>query len=324
LKTYPVGANLNSLYEPYNICRQDGFYELEEDSLDVIFVGSSNVHCNINPNVIWKDFGITSYDYSSDLQDLGTSYYYLERAFETQSPKVVFVDVLSDGSSDEISDFAAHLAFDHIEMDILKYEAVQARARSNREEMLFPFITYHERWKELTQDDYKYKKNRHNPLKGAFVYMVTNPQESIDLPEELPSAELSDNTKYWVKEMVELCNENQCQCVFIKTPIIENEQFYSYLNAFDDYCNENDVSFINLGYSYDEVGLDLTCDYADTNHMNYAGSVKLSDYFGKYISENYDIKDKRSDETYAIWNEDYELMEYYIENYDAFVAGESQ
>ena len=92
LKEYSAGANVNILINPYLLCeKQDGFYSLDNNTLDVVFIGSSNIHCNVNPNVIWHEYGITSYDYSCDQQELGTSYYYLQQVFETQSPKVVFL-----------------------------------------------------------------------------------------------------------------------------------------------------------------------------------------------------------------------------------------
>ena len=71
LKENFMHENINSLISKnYFNTKIRGFYELEPNSLDVVFIGSSNVHCNINPNVIWNQYGITSYDFSCDMQDL--------------------------------------------------------------------------------------------------------------------------------------------------------------------------------------------------------------------------------------------------------------
>ena len=37
------------------------FYELEEDSLDVLVLGSSHAYEDINPAVLWKEQGIAAY-----------------------------------------------------------------------------------------------------------------------------------------------------------------------------------------------------------------------------------------------------------------------
>ena len=53
-KTYPMNADVNSILGPYVLAeKQNGFYNLEENTLDVLFIGSSHVHCNINHNVLY-------------------------------------------------------------------------------------------------------------------------------------------------------------------------------------------------------------------------------------------------------------------------------
>ena len=40
-----------------------GFYDLDDDTIDVMFLGSSSVYRTISPMILWEDYGITSYDY---------------------------------------------------------------------------------------------------------------------------------------------------------------------------------------------------------------------------------------------------------------------
>lgn len=40
----------------------DGFYAEKENTIDVMFFGSSHSYMGINPNVIWDNLGITSYN----------------------------------------------------------------------------------------------------------------------------------------------------------------------------------------------------------------------------------------------------------------------
>ena len=37
------------------------FYQIEEDTLDVLCLGSSHGYSAIQPNTLWKEFGLTSY-----------------------------------------------------------------------------------------------------------------------------------------------------------------------------------------------------------------------------------------------------------------------
>ncbi|WP_029233391.1 hypothetical protein [Butyrivibrio sp. VCB2006] len=317
LKEYEVGPNVNVLINKNMLCeKQDGFYSLDDNSLDVVFLGSSNIHCNINPNVIWNDYGITSYNYSCDQQELGTTFYYLKQVFETQSPKAVVIDVMSNGAGSEIGTTQAHFAFDHMKNDWYRIQAIWNRTKEARMELYFPIIAYHGRWKELTDNDYKYKKNKHNILNGSFIYMVENEMETPEIPDDIPISQLPERTIFWLDSIIKLCEENDCKCVFIKTPYtFYYEEWFSYYNAVDDYCKSKNVTFLNLNKYTEEIGLDFLCDYADWGHMNWNGQKKLSLYLGEFLVNNYDFKDKRGDVKYKQWDEDYKLMKEYVDGF---------
>ena len=318
LKEYPMGPNVNETIKPYILTeKNDGFYAMEKNSLDVVFIGSSNIHCNINPNVIWNEYGIASYDFSSDMQDLGTSYYYLKQMFKRQSPAVVVIDVWEDGNVEEIDSLAAHFAFDHMKLDKVKIEAVYNRAKENWLEMLFPLITYHERWKELKQTDFSYKKRDYNILKGSVIYMVTNEKPKPKLPEHIESSKLPERTMFWLDSIIKLCNDNNCECIFIKTPYSYcDEIVFSYLEGMQNYCNERKIPFLYMNKLVDQIGIDFTNDYVDEVHLNWNGQVKLSNYSGEYISSNYHIKNKCKDKEFQKWNDDYEEMMWYVDNFE--------
>jgi len=81
-------------------------------------------------------------------------------------------------------------------------------------------------------------------------------------------------------------------------------------------CDEYNVNYINF-LSMDIV--DYYTDCADKNsHLNVSGARKITDYLGKYIIENYGIQDKRENEDYSFWYEDYdEYVDYKINSLKA-------
>lgn len=317
LKGYPVEASVNTLISPYDLCdKQDGFYSEPDNSLDVVFLGSSCVHCNINPNVIWKGYGIASYDFACDRQELGTSYYYLKQVFKTQSPKVVVIDIMNGGSEEAIDNERAHFAFDHMKTDLSRIEAIWNRTKEERLEMYLPLIAYHERWKNLSLDDFKYVRYRHNPMKGTYIRMVSNKREEVILPDNMPVGELSERTVFWLDHITALCEENDCECLFIKTPYsFYDEEKFAYFNAAEKYLNDRDIPFIYFNKIIGETGLDFNTDYMDEWHMNWEGQQKFSDWLGHYLKDNYGLSDRRGDPKYSKWDEDYECMMSYIDLY---------
>ena len=313
---------VNLLISPYLISEKlDGFYSEEPHSLDVVFLGSSNVNCDINPNVIWDRFGITSYNFTSEQQELGTSYYYLKQMFETQSPKVVFIDVFKSGSERSIENVQAHFAFDYMKHDLNRAEAIWNRTTKDRLEMFLPVIRYHERWKSLNRNDFLYRPGQHNRLKGAVIYMSARQTEPVTLPESIPQKTLPERTVFWLDSIRQLCRENDCACVFIKTPLaFYDEEMFTDYAAIEAYCRENDVPFLFMNRMTEEIGIDFSTDYADQLHFNWNGQKKLSIYLGNYLRENYRLPDKRGMEGYAQWDEDHRVMMDYIDNFDSLYA----
>ena len=53
------------------------------------------------------------------------------------------------------------------------------------------------------------------------------------------------------------------------------------------------------------MGIDYSSDLYNKNHLNLAGGEKFSQYFGRYLMDNYDFADKRSDIDYDSWDEAY-------------------
>lgn len=69
------------------------FYELEKDSVDVLFLGSSHCYCSIRNAQLWDNYGMAAYSLAISGQDLAASYYWLKEALKTQSPKVVCLEM---------------------------------------------------------------------------------------------------------------------------------------------------------------------------------------------------------------------------------------
>ena len=46
----------------------NGFYAEEENSVEVLFIGSSTMFCTADPLVLYEEYGIASYDFGSSAQ----------------------------------------------------------------------------------------------------------------------------------------------------------------------------------------------------------------------------------------------------------------
>ena len=77
------------------IAQVSEYYELEDETVDVLILGSSQAFCNINPVVLWEDYGISSYVLAGSAQPMWNTYYYLKEALKTQTPKLIVLDAFA-------------------------------------------------------------------------------------------------------------------------------------------------------------------------------------------------------------------------------------
>lgn len=70
-----------------------GYYDLEENSLDAVFVGTSGTFTAFSPMAAWEKYGFASYVFSTNYVGENILAYMVHEAMKTQSPKVVVIDI---------------------------------------------------------------------------------------------------------------------------------------------------------------------------------------------------------------------------------------
>ena len=102
------------------------FYDLPEDSVDVLFLGSCNIYNNVSTVTLWEEYGISAYNFATSDQSMCTSYYFLKSALSRQQPKLVVIDVLMLIEYLEITEENYRWALDYMPLNKTKLEFSQA------------------------------------------------------------------------------------------------------------------------------------------------------------------------------------------------------
>ena len=92
-------VNAKDLYPSGSTVTVNGFYSEKENDIDVLALGTSNSFCSFNPLIMYEEYGIASYCFSTPAQPLRITRLYLEEALKTQKPQVVCLEVLDCSSS---------------------------------------------------------------------------------------------------------------------------------------------------------------------------------------------------------------------------------
>lgn len=114
--------------------------------------------------------------------------------------------------------------------------------------------------------------------------------------------------KFFLDKITELCKENDIELLLIDVPSSKSWSYEKH-NAIQDYADENGLKFIDFNINRDSFGIDWNTDTRDGGwHMNHSGAVKVTEYLGKFLDENYHLPDHRGEYGFEQWAND--LAEY--------------
>ncbi len=297
------------------------FDEAKKDHIDVLFLGSSHVINGINPAVLYENYGITSYNLGGHGSLLQESYWQLIRALDYCEPEYVvvdaymleknyqYLDLMDEESSDEDRNTSIeqlHLNMDAYPLSKLKIAAVNELISDPeiRKEFLFDFLVYHDRWKELSGDDFgKFTGDIGiNKIMGAEMrYGV---KTDVDVYDKAPEGEtIPDITvggEYLMK-IIDECQRRGIGIVVTYLPFSATTTDQIAAESAEEIAAMYDVTCLNM-LKVDGI-IDEASDLNDHGHLNAIGAMKATNYIGQWLSENSDLEDHRTDAEYSSFDD---------------------
>lgn len=294
------------------LIRTNDFYAQEENTMDAMVFGSSYSYYSVSPLPIWTNYGITSYSFGNPTQRIWTSYYYMEEAFKTQSPKVVLYEVGTAYNTESPGDEWNRLNLDTLPFSMTKLKAileVTGRTNETLASYLLPGLRYHSRWKELTEDDFTRGEEKAYYGRGSLMRFGAKPAKAkkirnwmSDTGEEMTFPE--ENETY-IDKMIELCQEHEAELVFVRFPDVDWTM--NHYNMMAELAEKKGITYVDFNTFPEEYGLDWSTDTTDYGtHMNVEGNTKVSNYLGQWLKDNYGFEDKRENPDYTDWVENAE------------------
>ena len=304
----------------HGIDQTRALYYQPRNTIDVVMLGSSRIHCGVNTATLWEEYGIAAYDYSSAEQPMWNSYYYLREFCKYQKPKVVVVDLF----------MAAYIHGDY-HYDWIHQNLYGVRFSPNKVRMLFAaaeparipeyfpsFFNYHDRYDEATKEDFLYPFTARRELaafKGYTPYLNRVPQERPVITAG-ETAQIGVKTEHYLVRIIEYCQSHDIGLVLMVTPYITNAQDQAAFDRIEAIAAEKGVPMINGCDKYDEIGLDFETDFNDGSHLNYWGASKYTSYLGRELTTHFALEDHRGDPRYASWDDNASEIRAYVEEHE--------
>ena len=286
---YPVQKVMarKSLDRPWDMTNKVGGFYNEEDRFEVMYFGPSHAYAAFSPLAIWEETGVKSYVLATQQQPMWATYTDVKEALKTQSPALVVVEFRMAFSDQEYFAEKDTIPVSYAYMDdlALSWDKVKLAGQSapdweSRFGLLFNFMMYHSRWKEMHRSDFTFRRSQvRDPYKG-FVMLA--PQET---PQPRPPIEtvggttpLLEKNQYWLEEIIKLCQEKGVELWLIKTPCNLELEEKPMLNTVKATAERYNVPFHDFNEDYYSMGLTQDMFY-DAHHLDALGADRFSRYF---------------------------------------------
>ena len=295
-----------SIKTAHGIRQARDMYAQPRNTIDVVFMGSSHIHCDVNTAWLWEKYGIAAYDYSAAEQPLWTTYYYLKEICKYQEPQLIVLDLYSPARfKDDYQYYWLSDNLNGVRFSWNKLQMIAASCEADKIWNYFPsFATYHLRYSDLEKEDWDYltsTKHDRAAFKGYTPYYYVDPQEEPILSEQL-SGGITIKSEVYLQRIIEYAQKNGIDLFLMVSPYITRDEDELVYNRIHEIADRYGLEFNSTNYFYKAMNLDFEVDFNDSSHLNFLGSCKFTDYLGEELKRLYDLPDRRGQDRWESWD----------------------
>lgn len=281
------------------------YYDLPQDTVDVLMIGSSHIGVNVSSSQLFNQYGIASYRCWGSIQPIWNSYYYLKECLSVQRPKVVVLEVHGCVYGSEYADYERRYKnLIGMRPSLNKIDAVMASAEEEEwSTHLLSLPVYHTRFDELSMDDFTYFPwNRHTEMQfystetsdSTYTFQILSPDATEG------KEALLEKCEDYFRRFITLCKEENMPLLLVKSPYQLSETDQRKLRTIADIAAEYGVPFVDFNNCYEDYAINPATDYVDVGHFNEFGITKYSAALASLLKD-YELPDRRQDPNH-IWN----------------------
>ena len=311
------------------------FYEEEDDTIDVMYMGTSATNRYYNPGQAYEEAGVAAYN----MAVMGMPMFFvptlIDEVEKTQDPDLYIIEIRNVlKSKNEVTDAHIRRVTDSMKFSSNRFKAVEIAldytegakgelSNIDDEKLSYyvPIVKYHSRATsgELTAGDVFLAPGQ-TAVKGYVLSKLTVTQKAQE--ESVYSddvGELAPEMAAAFEATLDACDQLKAQgkeVLFVLSPYVVKEGEMDKFNAAAEMIREHGFEYLNCNDEavLEEMGINWETDFYNSKHVNYQGAEKYTAYLTEYIKENYEIPDRSGDETYSSWSDAYEEYLDYVKD----------
>lgn len=287
-------------------------YNLRENSIDIMFMGSSHARFAFDTQYFDNKLGVHTFNLSTPDQTPVVGYYALKQALRYQKPDVLVYEAYWNKMCTDNNTTAANFVYNYMKDEFIKIQLMYSlkddkkfkdffinsyvKSYKNRH-ALYNFLAYAingelglERNNILDVDDFgdfRYVKNG---------YLGTNQVVTQDILENssfklIKHYYFNEKQLEYIQKTIDLCKENDIKVLFVTAPMpVTTLNFVNNYREYSDKINnmalKNGIKYIDYNIMNIETNIfDSSC-FKDSNHLNSNGALKFDSILLKEL-ENY-------------------------------------
>ncbi len=288
-------------------CEWDRYLQEEENSIDVLFFGSSLCYCDVIPAIIWEETGLHSFVMAGPEQTIPTSYYYMAQALQTQKPALMVLEATGMFYPQYTNYTKANIGY--MPWGCNRLEAIFHAAEQERQfGLLFPIVDYHSRWITLSEEDIARKMAPGKSTMAGYTLLLDSSPAPTD---QYLQYEINDNYRRnltYVEKIQNLCQEKGVDLLLYIAPAAAKvpPQCMEVLSAD---LNQLGVRLLDCADYMDDMDIDYNKDWYDGLHFNLYGAEKFSRWMANLLQDDA-LTPVDADNSY--WQERLDYIQQYL------------
>ncbi len=276
----PKSNEKNSGMEEF---KANGILGEKANSIDILFIGDSELYSSVIPLQLWDEKGYTSYNCGTSGQTLDYTAVMLNRTFEKQSPKIVVLE--------------AHAIYRKFTVKNVLFTKTAD---------YFSVFRYHNRWKTMKIQEmnkpaeYTFTDECKGYRFSTKVKASENAKTHMKPSDK--SAPIEKLNRQSVLKIKKFCDEKGAKLILVSTP---STKCWNYMrhNGIEAFAKELQCEYIDMNLMKKEIPIDWDKDTRDKgDHLNYFGAKKVTSYLSEYLESTALLTDKRGNPDYEKWD----------------------
>ncbi|NBH13082.1 hypothetical protein D3Z36_02490 [Lachnospiraceae bacterium] len=302
-----------------------GYYNLEPNTVDAVFVGNSHTYKYWQPAFAWKELGMASMEISTSIMPSYVVKNVVIEALKTQNPKVLVIDATAFAQMNK-DDKKFYFVLDNMKFSFNRIDMIENYCRysgitgMDKLQYYFPIMQFHSRWKELGEEDFyqTHPSYLNSTYQTGFLSHGLDKEKKHPITDE--RTDIGSGNEAALRDLLEWCKQQQdIEIQFIAPPVLWKKNMGGY-NRVGDIIKEYGMDYLNFNDKelYEFFKFEETDDFENINHTNINGSFKFTKVYGQYLMKKFQLDNHQGEDIYESWNQQSEDYYTLIRSYHYF------